>query len=51
MIKVAPTQLKRLVRDLEYSGGLGVCRTQAKNKDVLARSWFSVERFHGSGEP
>jgi hypothetical protein len=28
MIKVAPAQLKRLVRDLEYSGGQGVCRNQ-----------------------
>jgi hypothetical protein len=36
MIKVAPAQLKRLVRDLEYSGGQGVCRTKAKNKDVSA---------------
>jgi hypothetical protein len=53
MIKVAPAQLKRLVRDLEYSGGQGVCRNQWLK---IKMSWqaepkFSVDRFHGSGEP
>jgi hypothetical protein len=45
MIKVAPAQLKRLVRDLEYSGGQ---RRLQKPRLKIKMSWqaepnFSVE--------